>query len=130
MGLDGFVLNIGDPTASYIWNTLDSLFGYSAYEYPTSFCFLISMDVKYAVGYGPADYEQYFSYFLDNSVYCTGGANDYPMITTFSSGGLSNTDWQAWKTSLDQSIYFIPNIDGESKFIRQVLKCPQNNTVC
>lgn len=43
MGLDGFALNIGDPTQSYVSDSLNDLFGYAAYV--TGFKLFISMDL-------------------------------------------------------------------------------------
>jgi len=89
MGLDGFVLNVGDPTQPFVDVTLHYLFGYA--EYISSFSLYISMDVYasrsacYAGSSscnGPFDYASIFTWTLGSSAYYK-GPNGFPMISTF-----------------------------------------------
>lgn len=96
MGLDGFSINIGDPTPSWISSALDTLFGYAESR---GFKLQISLDM-YASGAscaaggascnGAYDYTPLLKGKLGSSAYCL-GPNGLAFITTFSSGGFNDT---------------------------------------
>lgn len=116
MGLDGFALNIGDSTQSFVNTTLGYLFNFAAGK---SFKLFISMDLSAATAActslktscnGPYDYYDIFSYYLGNTAYYVGPNGD-PVISTYSAGGLNNINWTDWKNTLDSVMYFIPDFD-------------------
>lgn len=115
MGIDGFALNVGDPTQAFVKDTLASLF--SAAD-NAGFKLYISVDV-YASGdacykiktscKGPNDYAWIFSTYKGHPAYYD--YNSKPVISTFSSGGFTHDYWKAWKTSLANEMFFIPDFD-------------------
>ncbi|MCJ1312879.1 hypothetical protein MMC25_006555 [Agyrium rufum] len=117
MSLDGFALNIGDATQAFVDDALHDLFGYA--ENVGGFKLFISMDVSASGAScnaggkscnGPFDYASIFDWTLGSSAYYL-GPNGFPMISTFSSGGLTNDVWTSWKESLANQMYFIPDFD-------------------
>jgi len=118
MGLDGFALNIGDPSAHFLAVSLDNLFGYAEYR---GFKLFISLDV-YASGNscfdghagacgGPVAYEAILKGRLGSPSWYL-GPNGNPLISTYSSGGEQNDVWKNWKyTDFGNSLYFIPDFD-------------------
>ena len=125
MGLDGFALNIGDPTQAFVDTTLHDLFGYAEYVNSISdkpFYLYLSLDV-YASGAacyagstscnGPWDYTNVLQWTLGSPAYYTGDntPNGFPMISTFSSGGYTNDNWTDWKASFANQMFFIPDFD-------------------
>lgn len=112
MGLDGFALNVGDPTPSWVQDTLHDLLGYA--EYVGGFKLYISMDV-YASGAAchssktprnrPYDYQDIFTLALSSSAYYL-GPNGFPLISTFSSGGLIDDTWIAWRKNVGEPNVF------------------------
>lgn len=116
VGLDGFALNIGDPTESYVGATLEYLYDYAS---GTGFKLFVSMDVSESGAAcnagrsccnGPNDYSSIFSQFLSNEASYL-GPNGLPMISTYSSGGVEPDAWHSWKVSLDFQMYFVPMFD-------------------
>ncbi|KAL2047720.1 hypothetical protein N7G274_000762 [Stereocaulon virgatum] len=117
MGLDGFALNIGDATQSFVATTVEYLFGAAA---GTNFKLFISMDLSASGAAcaasstscnGPYDYYNIFKQYLGNSAYYA-GPNGQPMISTFSASNLTNTDWTNWKQTLANQMHFIPDFDA------------------
>lgn len=39
------------------------------------------------------------------------GPNNHPFISTYSSGGLTGPEWQAWKDTFANAMYFVPDFD-------------------
>ena len=39
------------------------------------------------------------------------GPNGEPFISSFSSGGMNDTQWRAWKTKYANGMYLVPDID-------------------
>jgi len=86
--IDGFALNVGDPTQSFVFSTLHNLF--DAANQQGNFKLYISMDV-YASGAacysaktscnGPYDYASIFSWVLDQPSYYK-APNGQPMISS------------------------------------------------
>lgn len=114
MGLDGFAINIGDPTGDWVATNLQNLFTYAASSYSGKFCLFISMDF-YALknaGKKISDYSTHFNNYLGNDAWCKDAGSGKPMVSTFSDGGLLNTDFTSWQSTLPKSIYFIPDFDG------------------
>lgn len=116
IGLDGFALNIGDPTEPYVATTLLELFDYA---WGKDFKLFISMDLSASGAAclagrsccnGPADYDAILALYLGNLAYYH-GPNGLPMISTFQSDGFTIDAWNAWKSSHDSQMYFIPMFD-------------------
>ncbi|KAH8193612.1 hypothetical protein TruAng_012222 [Truncatella angustata] len=111
MGIDGFAFNIGDPSQPWVKTSLDNLIGYAEYRH---FYYYFSLDVyasaeKYS--FKPTAYKELLQNNLGNNWYYH-GPNGNPMVSTFSSGGLNNTDWLPWKINdFGNSLYFIPDFD-------------------
>lgn len=109
MGLDGFALNIGDPTQAYVTTALGYLFPYAASK---GFKLFISMDLAAAGGAGKSVND--FTTILRNNLGQTAwyrGPNGYPFLSTFSDGGLTNTQWAAFKQVWANDLYFVPDFD-------------------
>ncbi|KAL9125883.1 MAG: hypothetical protein Q9175_008010, partial [Cornicularia normoerica] len=125
IGLDGFILNIGDPTASYVSKTLKNLFDYASGK---NFKMYVSMDLAASGAActagrsccnGPTDYKSIFSEYLGNPSYYL-GSNGEPMISTYTAGGFSNTTWNTWKSSLNSKMYFVPMFDETNGYYDSV----------
>ncbi|KAI9834977.1 MAG: hypothetical protein M1819_002700 [Sarea resinae] len=112
MGFDGFALNIGDPTQPFVSKTLDILFNYTSFRYPR-FKLFVSMDVSasLASGKGPNDYVSLLERYLGHDVWYK-GPNGFPLVSTYSDGGLTSDQWDNFKQSLSKNIYFVPDFDG------------------
>jgi len=136
MGLDGFVLNMletsfsnsistndisGYPQAPFVYPTLLSLYGYTEYQNSLgkNFKLIISMDlcaagcIKHPDGTNvdAFDYGGLFGEFLTRSGTYR-GPNGKPMVTTFSDGGMHNDRLIGWKRSLNNNVYFVPDLGG------------------
>ncbi|GME35786.1 glycoside hydrolase family 71 protein [Neofusicoccum parvum] len=112
MGLDGFALNIGDPSQDFVQQTLGYLFDYARDNYP-EFKLFISIDL-WAAGSakkGLDDFDDILRDFMGHDAYYK-GPNGYPFISTFSDGGLHNDVWMAWREKWANEIYFVPDFDG------------------
>ena len=109
MGFDGFALNIGDPTPAFVRNTLTYMFNYA---HGKNFKLFVSMDVYAAgnAGKGLSDYYPILRDFLGNPAYYK-GPNGYPFISTFGDGGLTNTQWNSFKSTYANQLYFVPDFD-------------------
>ncbi|EKG19988.1 Glycoside hydrolase family 71, partial [Macrophomina phaseolina MS6] len=111
-GLDGFVLNIGDPRQSYVTNTVSSLFSHAPST--PSFTLLFSLDLAAGLGAGAslADYDALLKKYTAHASYARGGAHGYPFVSTFSDGGLSNETWDEWRGRVfGNEVYFVPDFD-------------------
>lgn len=87
---------------------------------PTVGFFLhISMDI-WASGNATGGHPDLYNNIIRGYVGKTGyyqGAPGKPFITTFSDGGLTNTQWNAWKlNTLANKLYFCPDFDGTSGY--------------
>ncbi|KAK2773607.1 glucan endo-alpha-glucosidase agn1 [Colletotrichum kahawae] len=110
-GFDGFALNIGDPTASFIDTSLGYLF--DAADSIGGFGLYVSMDV-WASGdacwhgrdscNGPLDYHWIFQKYKGRSSYYQW--NSLPVISNF-----DNIKWNKWKETLANEMFFIPDFD-------------------
>ena len=85
------------------------------------------------MGLQPTDYQKILSTYFNNPAAYT-GLNGQPMISTYSSGGLSNTTFdckllstlvgfisgtnilEAWKVSFSDEMYFIPMFDDTNGY--------------
>ncbi|KAL1697513.1 glycoside hydrolase [Schizophyllum commune] len=110
-GISGFSLNIGDPGADFVANTLRYMF---AHAYENGFYVHISMDI---IASGDADggHPHLFDDLLRGYVGHGGyyQVDGKPFVTTFSDGGLTNEEWDAWKLdTLANKLYFCPDFDG------------------
>lgn len=112
MGLNGFSLNIGDPTQDFVRSTLNDMFDFAA---SNDFTLHISMDLWAAGDAKPKrsveDYHDLFVDFLGHPAWEI-GANGFPMVTTFADGGLHNDTWQKWRDSFANQVFLIPDFDG------------------
>ncbi|TAQ88748.1 hypothetical protein B7494_g2922 [Chlorociboria aeruginascens] len=117
MGLDGFALAIGDPSQAFVDESLGYLFGYANYR---GFHLYFTLDV-FAAGNacsagmtgacgGPSAYQTILQNYLGQASYYW-GPNDFPLISTHSSGGLTHDDWATWKSNYANQMYFIPDFD-------------------
>lgn len=114
MGLDGFSLNVGDPTPAFVKTTLSYLFNYAATK---GFKLFISMDL-YAMGAAGKTVDDYYNtlaYFLGATAYYK-GPNGWPFLSTFSDGGLTNTQWAAFKQTYANKLYFVPDFDSTAGY--------------
>ncbi|OJD39955.1 glucan endo-alpha-glucosidase agn1 [Diplodia corticola] len=120
-GLDGFALNIGDPRASYVTDTISYMFDYTASNHP-DFHLLFSLDLAAATGAGASlsDYNALLTQYTAHAAYARGPAPDaYPFVSTYSDGGLTNETWDEWRGSASAfaagaggGVYFVPDFDG------------------
>lgn len=114
MGLDGFALNVGDPTQPYVLDTFNSIFDYTRDKHP-NFKLFLSMDC-WACGNafsGPCPLDEYdtiLTGFLGHAAWLH-GPNGQPFISTYSSGGFHNTNWENFRDRWGNSIYFVPDFD-------------------
>src|SRR5436305_675356 len=117
MGLDGFALNIGDPRQDFVRNSLGILLDYANSRYPGSFKCFISMDL-WAAGdaqpkQGLFDYHDLLQDFMGHPAYQRGPApNNYPFVSTFADGGLTNDTWDTWRRGWANEVYLVPDFDG------------------
>jgi len=119
MGLDGFALNIGDPTQDYVRTTLNYMFDYTRDNHPDFFLY-ISMDT-WAAGNAnkwPVDYYQILADFKGHDAYYK-GPNGFSFISTFADGGLNASQWLEWKDSWANELYFVPDFDGTLGYYQQ-----------
>ncbi|KAJ6565183.1 glycosyl hydrolase family 71-domain-containing protein [Mycena vulgaris] len=108
-GIQGFSLNIGDPSKSFVSDTLRYMFAYA----PTvGFHLHISMDI-WASGDATGGHPELFNKLLNQYMHAPGyfTFNNLPYVTTFSDGGLNHTTWATWRASVPAH-YFCPNFDG------------------
>ncbi|KAJ4235468.1 hypothetical protein NW757_013509 [Fusarium falciforme] len=112
IGIDGFSLNIGKPDRALVRATMNDMFDFAAGQ---DFGLHISMDL-WAAGNPPdrkymPDYKSLFVDFFGHPAYDR-GANGFPMVTTFSSGGTDNLTWEDWRDQFAQQVFVIPNLDA------------------
>ncbi|KAF9877167.1 hypothetical protein CkaCkLH20_05433 [Colletotrichum karsti] len=116
IGFDGFALNVGDPTASFVDKSLGMLF--DAADLVGGFGLYISMDV-WASGdacwngrdscEGPMDYQWIFQNYKGRPSYYQW--NGMPVISTFSAADFNGSFWKSWKDSLANEMFFIPDFE-------------------
>ncbi|OJD32584.1 glycoside hydrolase family 71 protein, partial [Diplodia corticola] len=116
MGLDGFALNIGDPSQNFVRQTLNYMFDHARDNYP-GFKLFISMDL-WAAGSakkGLDDFDDLLRDYMGHAAYYK-GPNGYPFISSFADGGLHNTTWMDWRNKWANEIYFVPDFDGSKGY--------------
>lgn len=111
IGIDGFALNIGDPTQSYVSTTLEYLYDYA---YGKDFGLFVSMDLS-ASGKAPDAYYSILQTYIGNAAAYI-GPNGQPVVSTWTAGGFDSGTWSTWKTSFDDKMYFIPMFDDTSGY--------------
>ncbi|OCL08544.1 glycoside hydrolase family 71 protein [Glonium stellatum] len=115
MGLDGFALNIGDPTQPYVRNTLNYMFDYTRNNYAGRLWLYFSLDI-WASGnagrgiYPTNDYHALLQEFKDHAAYYK-GPNGHSFISTFGDGRLTNDHWRAFRREYGNALYFVPDFD-------------------
>ncbi|KAF4337940.1 glycoside hydrolase family 71 [Fusarium beomiforme] len=126
---DGFVLNGGYPKLDWVHQTLSHLYGYadSLINKGGKFRLALSLDL-YATGAwsydkklgddcgGPEEYEAILKSFLGRDSYLRYGPDNFPFITSFSTGRQTYKDFAAWKKSFANEMYFVPGIDDTPGF--------------
>ncbi|RSL39513.1 hypothetical protein CEP53_014001, partial [Fusarium sp. AF-6] len=129
MGLDGFVLNVGYPKLDWVSNTLSHLYGYADYlaGQGSKFRLALSLDL-YATGAwcydkslgtdcgGPKEYKDILKSFLGRDSYFRYGPNNFPFITSFSTGNQTDKQFATWKKEFANQMYFMPGIDDTPGF--------------
>ncbi|KAJ7824663.1 glycosyl hydrolase family 71-domain-containing protein [Mycena olivaceomarginata] len=113
-GIDGFSLNIGDPSQPFVLPVLTNLF--AAAQAEGNFHLHISMDLYAsgdAAGGHPGLYNALLEQFMVHPNYFH--MNGSPYVTTFSDGGLQNFEWFNWKISIG-TMYFCPNFDNTTGY--------------
>ncbi|KAL0253195.1 hypothetical protein SLS55_010167 [Diplodia seriata] len=116
MGLDGFALNIGDPSQTFVRQTLNYMFDHARDNYP-DFKLFISMDL-WAAGSakkGLDDFDDLLRDYMGHAAYYK-GPNGYPFISSFADGGVHNTTWMDWRNKWANEIYFVPDFDGSKGY--------------
>lgn len=120
MGLDGFALNVGDPTKPFVRDTFNYMFDYARDTHSGKFWLFFSLDV-YASGvdgkgvYPTDDFHDILRDFKGHGAYYK-GPNGNSFISTFSDGGLTNIKWQAFRTEWANSLYFVPDFDNTTGY--------------
>ncbi|GME42242.1 Glycoside hydrolase family 71 [Neofusicoccum parvum] len=111
MGLDGFAMNIGDPTQPFVRDTMNYMFDYTRDKYP-KFKLFFSLDLWASGGAGKklADYDSLLRDFMGHGAYQK-GPNSFPFISTFGDGGTTKEVWLAWKKKWANKVYFVPDFD-------------------
>ncbi|KAJ7346999.1 glycoside hydrolase [Mycena albidolilacea] len=117
-GIDGFSLNIGDPSQPFVLPVLTNLF--AAAQAEGDFHLHISMDLYAsgdAAGGHPGLYNALLKQFMvhPNYFHMNGSPLGSPYVTTFSDGGLQNFEWFNWKISIG-TMYFCPNFDNTTGY--------------
>ncbi|KAJ7354711.1 glycoside hydrolase [Mycena albidolilacea] len=113
-GIDGFSLNIGDPSQPFVLPVVTNLF--AAAQAAGNFHLHISMDLYAsgdATGGHPGLYNALLRQFMVHPNYFH--MNGSPYVTTFSDGGLQNFEWFNWKISIG-TMYFCPNFDNTTGY--------------
>jgi hypothetical protein len=114
MGLDGFALNVADPREDFVVDAFNSMFDYARDNYP-DFKLYFSLDL-WALGNalgGPpvlSEYDAILTDFKGHGAYLQ-GPDGNSFISTYSSGGLQDTDWDAFRTRWGGEVYFVPDFD-------------------
>lgn len=109
MGLDGFVLNCGDPKLPFVKNSFDYLFNYTRDNHGGKFWLFFSMDIQ--TSGGADDYSEIFQEYNNHDAYYK-GPNGRSFLSTFSSGRLTNVQWQSFRNKFANSTYFVPDFDN------------------
>ncbi|KAL1624390.1 hypothetical protein SLS56_007794 [Neofusicoccum ribis] len=108
MGLDGFALNIGEPTQNFSRAVFDYMFDYTRDNHP-DFKLFISMDLWSDKNL--SDFDSFFTDFLAHDAYYK-GPNGFPFASTYGDGGYSKDVWKKWKDSWADKLYFVPDFAG------------------
>lgn len=111
MGLDGFALNIGDPTQPFVRQALNYMFDYTRDKYP-KFNHFFSLDLWESGGAGKklGDYDSLLRDFMGHDAYQK-GANGFPFVSTFGDGGTNKEAWLNWKKKWPNKVYLVPDFD-------------------
>lgn len=113
MGLDGFVLNVGDPKPSYVRNNFDYMFNYTRDNYGGKFGLFVSMDIQTAGG--ADEYTELYRAYRDHEAYYK-GPNGKSFLSTFDAKGLTNVQWQSFLNQFGNSTYFVPDFDDKKGY--------------
>ena len=94
------------------------MFDYARDNHP-HFKLFISMDL-WAEGnaFNKVEIDQYYDIFRDfkgHPAYLQ-GPDGNGFVSSFSSGGLEDTDWEAWRASLNNEVYLVPDIDDTAGY--------------
>ncbi|KAK0638185.1 Glucan endo-1 [Lasiodiplodia hormozganensis] len=111
MGLDGFALNIGDPTQPFVRDALNKMFDFTRDKYP-KFKLFFSLDLWASGGAGKrlGDYDSLLRDFMGHGAYQK-GANGFPFVSTFGDGGTTKDVWINWKKKWANKVYLVPDFD-------------------
>ncbi|EOD50436.1 putative glycoside hydrolase family 71 protein [Neofusicoccum parvum UCRNP2] len=112
MGLDGFIMNIGDPRQAFVRTSLDFMFDYLKAR--DNFKLWISMDL-WAAGdtdpkQGAFDFISLLQDYINLPAYQRSPEN-LPMVTTFADGATHNDTWVEWRKELGTEVFLIPDFD-------------------
>ncbi|KKY27901.1 putative glycoside hydrolase family 71 [Diplodia seriata] len=112
MGLDGFIMNIGDPRQTFVRASLDFMFDYLKAR--DNFKLWISMDL-WAAGdtkpkQGAFDFIPVLQDYINLPAYQRSPDN-LPMVTTFADGATHNDTWSDWRKQLGTEVFFMPVFD-------------------
>ncbi|KAK0645359.1 hypothetical protein DIS24_g7965 [Lasiodiplodia hormozganensis] len=108
MGLDGFALNIGDPSTQFTRDVFNNMFDYTRDNHP-NFKLFISMDLW--SNNDTINFDGYFTDFLGHDAYYK-GPNGYPFVSTYGNGGFSEKVWKNWRNRWGDKVYFVPDFAG------------------
>ncbi|OJD38735.1 glycoside hydrolase family 71 [Diplodia corticola] len=108
MGLDGFALNIGDPSTQFTRDVFNNMFDYTRDNHP-DFKLFISMDLWSQND--TLNFDGYFVDFLGHDAYYK-GPNGYPFVSTYGNGNFSKEKWQTWRNRFSDKLYFVPDFAG------------------
>ena len=109
MGLDGFALNVGDPTASYAIETTQLLF---AAANGTDFKLFFSMDMTFSSDV--SRFNNFFNTYLESPNYLKVGPDDKPLVSSFDGGNTDPSQWQQLKDTYN--LYLMPDFDDYSNY--------------
>lgn len=108
MGLDGFVLNVGDPEGVSARTSFNNMFDYTRDNHP-DFKLFISMDLWSQKNL--SNFNQLFTDFLSHDAYYK-GPNGFPFVSTYGDGGFQQDQWKEWRDRWADKLYFVPDFAG------------------
>jgi len=102
---------MGDPREPFVRELYNSMFDYARDNYP-NFKLFFSLDLwaqGNALGGIPnlSHYQALLQDFKGHAAYLQ-GPNEKSFVSTYSSGGLHNTDWAKFRDSWGGEVYFVP----------------------
>ncbi|KAI0123459.1 glycoside hydrolase [Xylariales sp. AK1849] len=115
MGLAGFALNVGDPTANWSTDAIKQVFDAAA---NTEFKLFFSLDLaQESDAYAFTDL---INEYISNSAYYVAGSNGHPFLSTFSAAGTSASYWPAFLGTLNSEVYFVPDFDDSDDYYTDI----------